>query len=276
MDDIIADLHTHTTLSDGQTDPENVVEVAKENNLRAIAITDHDRIHSNFSHPLEVRDGIDVINSVELRVTIDDINERVDILGYGATQTSRLNSVLSGIRQNRIKRAQKMIDLIEDETGVRIEVEMDDSVGRPDIARSIESNENLPYDYGEAFDTLISRDGPCYVSRNIPTFEYGVEVLRESCEFLSLAHPYRYDNVASVLKMSKHLDGVECFYPYDFGKTGEFPDRLDEMASRWFNITMTGGSDAHKPEDTARSGLDREHYKTFLSDSNLEFYSTFD
>lgn len=275
MDNIVADLHTHTTLSDGQTDPKNIVDVAKKNNLRAIAVTDHDRIHGDFSRPLEVRDGIDVINSVELRVTIDDINERVDILGYGATQTNRLKTVLSGIRENRIKRAQEMIDLIEDETGVRIEVEMDDSVGRPDIARSIEANKNLSYDYGEAFDTLISRDGPCYVSRDIPTFEYGVEVLRESCEFLSLAHPYRYDNVASVLKMSRHLDGVECFYPYDFGKTGEFPDRLDEMASRWFDITMTGGSDAHKPEDTGRSGLNKKQYEKFLSDSNLEFFSQF-
>lgn len=270
MEDIVADLHTHTTLSDGKTEPDEVTEIAKENNLDAIALTDHDRVHTDFSRPLEVRDGIDVINSVELRVELEDVGERIDVLGYGVMPTDRLESVLESLRENRIVRAEKIIDLIEDETGVRIEVDIDDSVGRPDIATAIDNNPNLDYSYEEAFDTLIHEDGPCYVSRDIPKFEYGVELLKQSSSLVSLAHPYRYENAEEVLKRTQQLDGVECFYPYDVGNRS---GSLDETAANWFDLTMTGGSDAHHPKDTAKSGLDRQHYLQFLSDSNLEFYS---
>lgn len=278
MGDIVADLHTHTTLSDGKTKPDEVTKIARENNLEAIALTDHDRVHSDFSKPLEVRDGVDVINSIELRVEVGDVGERIDVLGYGVTPTDSLESVLESIRQNRIVRAETIIDLIEDETGVRIEVDIDDSVGRPDIARAIDKNPNLDYSYESAFDTLISSDGCCYVSRDIPKFEYGIELLRESSSLVSLAHPYRYDNVVDILKKTQQLDGVECFYPYDVGSrssydVGERSGNLDEIASGWFELTMTGGSDAHHPDDTAKSGLDRQRYEKFLSDSNLDFYS---
>lgn len=273
MTEIVADLHTHTTRSDGTMEPENVTDVANRNDLKAIALTDHDRVHPDIDDPLVVRDGVDVISGIELRVQPEEIDERLDILGYGVIPTSRFQSVLDRVQKNRIHRAERMIDLIEDETGVRIDVELIDSVGRPHIARAIDDNEHLDYTYSEAFEELIGDDCPCYTSRDIPSFEYGVSLLQESASFVSLAHPYRYEDVRGALKLARGFDGIECVYPYASSTVEYKRDGMDELAVEWFEQVMTGGSDAHNPDDVGSAGLMMSHYQKFLKESNLDYYS---
>ena len=271
MTDIVADLHSHTTLSDGTMKPDEVTEYANKNALLAIAVTDHDRVQE-FERPLARVNGVDIISGIELRVEPESIGERVDVLGYGVTQSTRLQTVLDRVQENRKERAEAMIDLIEEETGVRLSYSSTESTGRPNIARAIAENENLEHSYGEAFNELIGNDCPCYLSREVPSFELGVDVLRESCAFLSLAHPYRYDNTRDALKLSKRLDGVECIYPYD-SQSGFTTEGLDELAIDWFDLSITGGSDAHKPSSVGEAGLTKSHYEKFLDSAGLTYYS---
>lgn len=269
-----ADLHSHTTVSDGETKPDEVIDLAIESDLNAVAITDHDRVNPFLNEPLEIIDGIDVLNGIELRVKPEDINDRIDLLGYGVKQTTDLENLTGYIQEDRIERAERMIDLIEDETGVLLDFKPKHNTGRPHIARAIDNSNKLDYTYEQAFEELIGKKCPCYTSRNIPNFQTGLSVLKQSCEFISLAHPYRYDNPREVLKLAKQLDGVECRYPY-FSKgippvTGT---NLAYVAVEWFDLTLTGGSDSHEPETLGTKGLSKDQYKDFLNNSNLRDYS---
>lgn len=265
-------MHMHTTRSDGTTEYDDIANIAKNNGLNAIAITDHDTINPHIDKPLIVKNGIDVINGIELKVEPENIDERIDLLGYGLTPTKRLQNCLDKLQENRIDRAEEIVSNIETKTGVTLNFTADSNSGRPHIARAINDCKELDYNYNEAFDTLISRDSDCYVSRNVPSFEMGLNLLRESCEFISLAHPYRYDNTRAILKLSKQLDGVECIYPY--GNISKYKtEGLDELAVDWFDLTLTGGSDAHESKDIGTSGLMKSHYEKFLVESGLEYYS---
>lgn len=271
MTGIYADLHMHTTLSDGKTKPDEIVKYAKNNGLKSVALTDHDRVHQD-REPLEHIDGVDVISGIELRVESEYLNERIDLLGYGVLPNDRLKSVLQKIQKNRKTRANSIIDNIEEKTGVRINLTPSENTGRPHIAHAIDSSEELNYNYEEAFDGLIGRDCECYVSRNVPSFRYGLELLQDCCSFISLAHPFRYDNVEKSLKLSRKLDGVECIYPYNQEIESHNPP-MDELAVNWFDLTMTGGSDAHNSGDIGVAGLMKTHYLDFLEESGLKFHS---
>lgn len=269
----VADLHLHTTMSDGTPSTEEVIQTAQDLGLEAIALTDHDNYHENIQSPLEIIDGIDVISGIELRVECQDLDQRVDLLGYGISPSQELKSVLSRIRENRKNRAQHMIDLVEEETGVRPEFEASRNSGRPNIARAIDNEENIDYSYEEAFKELIGHGDPCYVSRDIPSFEYGADLLKRDCKLVSLAHPYRYDDPREVVKLSEHLDGIECLYDYGGGIDQE--GDVDVLAANYYDLTITGGSDAHQADDIGTCGLMRSSYLNFLENSNLMYLSQY-
>lgn len=268
MNNIVADLHVHTTESDGTTDPSRIPTLARENDLDFIALTDHDT-HHELEQPVVSRGGVNVISGIELRVELEEVGERVDLLGYGVTSTDKLDSVVNSVRNNRKKRAEEIVRRIEEETGAELDFEPTVSTGRPHIARAVEQNDQIPYDYGGAFDNLIGSDNYCYVSREIPSFERGVKVLKESTLCVSLAHPYRYSNVDEIVQIAERLDAIECNYLYSEGvETGDLPDNKAEE----FDIGVTGGSDAHEPSSIGSCGLDQDETEAFLSRFGFQEY----
>ena len=75
-----ADLHIHSTFSDGSETIERIIEMAKERKLDAIAITDHDTISHMSSIPCDA--GINVIHGVELSTVHRKTNTYAEVLGY--------------------------------------------------------------------------------------------------------------------------------------------------------------------------------------------------
>lgn len=269
---IVADLHMHTVESDGEDTIDNMVAKAKEQNLQTIAITDHDRIHSELTDPIQKIRGINVISGIELRVRVPEYNERVDILGYGVTESKILNEIIDEIQDNRVKRAEKMIELIENETGTQLDIAVNNTVGRPHIARVIDANDTIDYSYTGAFENLIGNTCPCYVSRQIPTFNEAYTALRDSSLFLSLAHPLRYDNPKGVIQqIGSKLDGIEYRYPYRNNNI-EVTEEGIEMVRQTVEgsgLLATGGSDAHQRKDISSSGLDEEEFQQLIELSSL-------
>lgn len=105
---------------------------------------------------------------------------------------------------------------------------------------------------------------------NILSFEEGAELLDDTCNFVSLAHPYRYNKPEEALEAAKKLDGVECEYGYGF----DLPEnRLDTMYADKHDLTITGGSDSHAPYGVGKYGLSENQYKEFLINSGLITYS---
>ena len=237
-DDVVAELHLHTTASDGALALDEVPAAARDAGVACVAVTDHDRCHPGLDAPVVDRDGVTVIRGVELRVDAGD--RRVDLLGYAARRTDGLVAELDRIQRDRIQRARRMVECLEDRLGVDLALDAAEGVGRPHIARAV-AESDADYDYQGAFDRLIGADCPCYVARDLPSFETGARLLREACDVVSLAHPFRYPDPAAALELAADLDAVERYYPY--GRPVD-TDLVDRVAAE-HDLLVTGGSDAH-------------------------------
>ncbi len=233
-----ADLHVHTTASDGTLTIETLPAAANRAGLDWIAVTDHDRIHPTLSAAVSVRDGIHIIRGIELRVETAD--QRLDLLGYGVEPTTALTAELDRLQTDRVDRARSIINRVEAHTGVTLDLNPQPGVGRPHIARAI-AESSAPYDYSEAFGELIGSDGPCYVSREITPTDRGIDLLNESCAVVGLAHPFRCRDPEAALETAAELDAVERYYPYSHEVAVELVDRAIDR----HGLLAIGGSDAH-------------------------------
>jgi 3',5'-nucleoside bisphosphate phosphatase len=253
---IVADLHVHTTASDGSLTVDRIPEIAREAGLSAVCVTDHDRIHPDLDSPVTERDGVTLIHGIELRVETG--GEPVDLLGYGLRRTDALTAEVERIQENRVERGRAIVDRVEEHLGIDLDLDPETGFGRPHVARAIDRHPETDLSYGEAFERLIGDDGPCYVAREIPTFDRGVSVLRESCALVGLAHPLRYSEPEAALVRCSEIDCVERFYPYDRPVDHTPVDRK----IRECDLLATGGSDAHDSR-LGVAGLDEEAYRRF-------------
>ena len=182
--------------------------------------------------------------------------QRLDLLGYGVDPTDELRAECERIQRNRRERGARIIDCVEDRLGVSLPVEPRDGLGRPHIARAIA--EVSDHTFQSAFDELIGDDCPCYVAREVPSFERGCAVLSDACGLVGLAHPFRYPDTAAALSKCASLDAVERWYPYGRAVDASLVDDAIERD----DLVPTGGSDAHG-ETLGAAGLDRGAYRAF-------------
>jgi hypothetical protein len=252
-----ADLHVHTTRSDGSLAPEEVLPAAREAGLGAVAITDHDRLHSDLA-PVEDRRDVTLVHGIELRVAADC--GRVDLLGYGVDPTPALRAELDRIQRNRVERAHAIAECLEDRLGVVLDVDFEAGIGRPHLARAVAAHPDLEYAVGEVFEAFIGADGPCYVAREIPDFERGAALLAEACAVTGLAHPLRYADPAAALDLAASLDAVEVVYPYDDAPDAGADTDLVAAAAETHGLLATGGSDAHG-RTVGTTGLSRADFR---------------
>ena len=239
---VAADLHSHTTVSDGTLTLDEVPTVARRAGVDWVAVTDHDRIHPGLDAPVVERDGVRIVRGIELRV--DAGFERLDLLGYGVEHTDALDAETDRLQRDRRERGAAILDRVEDRLGVDLDVEPRAGLGRPHIARAIDESD-APYDYAGAFDELIGGDGPCYVAREVTTLDGGLALLDDACALVGLAHPFRYERVDEALAVAEEsaaIDAIERFYPYGRAVDDERIDRLAEEA----DLLRTGGTDAHE------------------------------
>ncbi|MFB6152603.1 MAG: PHP domain-containing protein [Haloarculaceae archaeon] len=263
---VVADLHVHTTNSDGQLELDEVAPAARAAGLDAVAITDHDRTHPGLDAPVTERGGVEVIHGIELRVESDRADgQRVDLLGYGVRETEALADELDRLQRDRVERGREIIERVEERLGHPIPVEPARGIGRPDVARAVVESDP-GYDHpDDVFADLIGSDRPCYVSRDVPPFERARGLLADACAVVGLAHPLRYPDPDAALGLARHLDAVEVHYPYDGarghdGATGPLAVTDVERFAAERDLLVTGGSDAHG-RSLGKRGLDGDEYE---------------
>ncbi len=248
-----ADLHVHTTRSDGALELDAVPAAARRAGVAVVGLTDHERLQP-LSAPVVERDGIVLVAGIELRVELDS-GSRIDLLGYGVSPTAELEELVEDVQENRIARGQAIVDCVEDRLGIDLAAEVGVGFGRPHVARAIADHPDTDYDYEGAFEHLIGARCPCYVPREVPTARRGRDTLSAACSLVSLAHPLRYADPEEPLTFAAALDAVERAYPY--GR--EVDDGPVARAIARHGLLVTGGSDAHD-DRLGLAGLSREEY----------------
>ncbi len=243
-----ADLHLHTTASDGRLTPRELVRLAVKVGLDVIAITDHDAIDGIAEAIAAATEfpALTVVPGVELSTDVP--KGEVHILGYFIDYTNKtFLTMLEGLRDARKGRALKMVAKLHD-LGIDIqwqrvqELAQDSSVGRPHIAQAM-LEAGCVSSLREAFDNYIGRNGPAYAEREKMTPLESVKLIRNARGLPVLAHPADIEDVDTLLLELKAagLVGMEvCYGNY----TAEVISRLFSLAQR-HQIIPTGGTDYH-------------------------------
>lgn len=99
------DLHVHTCYSDGQYAPEKVIQMAIANDIKTIAITDHNRMvdQEEMAYLQEkYKDQIEIIPGVEISATYVTADEKIsEIHIVGLNPNSRINNFLATYEPDR-------------------------------------------------------------------------------------------------------------------------------------------------------------------------------
>lgn len=248
-----ADLHTHTTASDGLLRPEQLVRLAGQRGLSAIAITDHDTMDGVMDAQALETPGLLVVAGVELSCA--QAGEDVHLLGYGIDPAATiLGELLAERADERRRRAVAIVDRL---AGLGVPVPMDrvaaiagtGTIGRPHIARAL-VEAGFAATVGDAFDRYLASGRPGHVERPVLTPERAIRTIHAAGGAAVLAHPLYSPGYAGFLPdlVAAGLDGLEVVYPDHNAATQR---RLAALATS-YGLIATGGSDFHA--DAGRPG----------------------
>lgn len=280
------DLQIHSTASDGNFSPTEVIDIAIKNEMKAIAITDHDTV-SGIQEAIDYSKDkqIEFIPGIEISCKESEFKPTIDILGLFIDHNNQeLINFLDKIKKDRVEEKKIIIKKLNN-LGYEITLEellkkADDSLGRPHIARIL--IEKYPEKFStvdQVFNELIGEGKPAFHPRDKITMEKAINVINSAGGISILAHPGRYLNeYPDIIKklISLNGDGIEVDYPYSKilkiseEKSDEINNHLRETASKE-NLLMSGGSDFHDFErgsEIGDAGLSEEEFQKLKSALN--------
>jgi len=247
------DLHVHSTCSDGVYTPEEVVTMAVDAGLTAMALADHDSIAGVETACAAGKQlGVEVLTGVELSVVWNQWND-IHLLGYGFDpRHAALGEALEEFRAHRETRNEKIVDNINlrlKEEGLapidftRVAALADGALGRPHIARAL-MEKGYAVDMEDAFRRYLRL---CNVEKWAFPVTQAIDLIHRAGGVAVLAHPPFITNRRSRLERlikafaEMGLDGIEI---YNSGTSDDqFPWYLH--LARSLGMIVTGGSDFH-------------------------------
>ncbi|HEY5639954.1 MAG TPA: PHP domain-containing protein [Dehalococcoidia bacterium] len=246
----LADLHLHSTISDGRLTPTALVDLAYKNGVRVMALTDHDIIDGlpEAFETAEKYDDLTLIPGIEMSTDVP--GNEVHILGHFIDwQSEDFRAKLAHLQDSRLGRARRMVERLA-ELGKpvewnRVQSFAEGAVGRPHIALALVEAGHVE-SVNEAFDRYISRTGPAYVERERLEPEEVVTTILGVGGLATLAHPRELHAAGSLDVLLERLctaglTGMETYYQdYDQGEVEMFRQICER-----FELLPLGGSDFH-------------------------------
>jgi len=241
-----ADLHCHTTCSDGSDPPADLLRKAKAVSLQGLSITDHDTVAAYTPELFSLAEELSLrlLPGVEVSSELDEAP--VHILGYGYDLgSSSFASFLSEIRKRRAERNRAILNklaekklLIEEEELYQLNAS---TAGRPHIA-SLLVKKGYVGSIQEAFDRYLKDGAPCYATGFKCTPDEAIGAIQKAGGKAVLAHPHFYKKGRFLKQVLAYpFDGIECYYA-SLPKERELPWLAVAKERGWI---ATGGSDYH-------------------------------
>ena len=249
------DLHVHTTASDGQYSPTDIIGKAAEKNIKIIAITDHDTVSGLEEGKIAAKKaGITLVPGIELNIQGAplNINGEFHLLGLGLKQISpSLTDLIEEIINNRLERNQEIIKKIQadgfDLTLEEMEADFPNTVlGRPHFAAEL-VKKKIVKTRQAAFDKYLAKGRPWYVTRIGADLDDAIEAIKDSGGVPVIAHPMSlylsWGKLPDALQdfYKRGVQGLEAFHP---GARVTECLRLEELG-RKIGYFITAGSDFH-------------------------------
>lgn len=241
-----ADLHVHSTYSDGCLSPQELVSLAGQFAVGAFALTDHDTIQGLEEAFLwAAKSNVVVIPGVELSCRHGD--SEYHILGYHIDPLSgHLQQQLSNLKGARLERIEQMVHKLRQQgLGISwdrvLQIADRGVVGRPHIAEALVESGYASHK-NAAFDLFLMPDCPAFVPRKGLSVSAGIELLRLAGGVPVWAHPggaFSQERLREFKALG--LMGVEVWHPdHSSAQMQWFADKAAEIG-----LLVTGGSDFH-------------------------------
>lgn len=262
---VYADLHVHTTASDGIFTAEKITDILKSRDIQVFSISDHDTTGS-ISSALKYAEQSGMICIPAVEFSCRYRGKPVHILGY-MKDYRKAEEYLTVRTSNRETRAMAILEKLRD---FRIEIEYStvleeagssQSIGRPHIARTMFKMGYIR-SLQEAFDRYIGDGKPCFVPKMSFDIKDTVDIIKQAGGIPVLAHPFE-SSVGDMLEeiTAFGVEGIEVYTPKNSG--GKIDALRDFANSR--KLLITGGTDYHGDRDYDPFGIDRETYMQFAA-----------
>ena len=246
------DLHTHTTASDGIYTPAELIGLAVKNNVKALAITDHDTL-DGLIEAVECAENYDISLIPGIEFSVDHSEGSFHLLGlYLDYQNKNLLNEISKLNKMRESRACRIIkDLNNNGINISIkEVELESKygvIGRPHIARALVKN-GYADNINDIFKNYLVNGKPGFIRKERISLDHAITLINDAGGVPVIAHPISlnfsdYDNFENMLGkfIDKGVMGLEVYSTmHELQDVKEFK-RIAEK----YNLIITGGSDFH-------------------------------
>jgi predicted metal-dependent phosphoesterase TrpH len=252
-----ADLHCHSTVSDGTWSPRQLAERAKANGVALWALTDHDELAGQHAAAAAAREvQLDCLGGVEVSVTF--AGRTIHVVGLGIDpDDGALRAGLAHTRGSRRRRAQAIGAALEAAgiggacEGAAALADNPDLVTRTHFARWMVSI-GVCRDMSDVFRRYLTQGKPGYVPEQWATLRDAVTWIRGAGGIAVIAHPARYRISANeewaLFEQFKGHGGraVEVqTASHDAAEVAKYAD-----TAREFGLLASRGSDFHAPGES--------------------------
>lgn len=277
MQDIVADLHLHTTFSDGLNTPEELAQQVAASGLKAYAITDHDTVKGVL--PSTAPDKVTLIPGLELTATHE--GKEVHVLGYYIhLDHAELLETLENIASRRVVRLYGIIDRLNSSGNVKLDkneisLELENrSFNRLNLARFM-VKKGIANNVEGIFAKYIGDSAEAYEAVDYFSPVDAIKLIHRAGGIAFLAHPYSSNISAWIPELVEYgLNGIEAFHP---SHGADDIKKCLDWATR-FKIGVSGGSDFHGGQNSKRkllsAGLNGERFVNFMSLNPLRDFVT--
>ena len=253
---LVYDLHTHTTASDGELSPKELVIKANASGVDVLAITDHDTTEGITEADDEAgRHNIKLLPGIELSVSWMEKN--FHIVGLGIDPENReLQASLNETKELREQRAIEIGIKLEKIGVTKAYNEARELAGTHTLTRShfarVLISQGFAADTREVFKKYLVHNKPGFVKTNWLEMASGIELINDSGGEAILAHPMRYNITASWLRRFllafKESGGTGIEVVTGSSNTDEISTTADY--ARRYELSGSAGSDFHGFDNT--------------------------
>jgi predicted metal-dependent phosphoesterase TrpH len=245
----LAELHTHTTYSDGTLAPEQLVDQAAAAGLAALAITDHD-IVTGVGPARRAAAGLalELVAGIEFSCNLD--GREIHVLGLFIDENSA--QLVEATERSRDFRRQRAAEIVERLHELDLPIELaaveavvgEGSIGRPHIAQAL-LDHGAVATLDEAFRRYIGVGRPAFTPKPTLGAEEVIGVVHRAGGVAILAHPassrVREEEILQLAGLG--LDGFEVIHPKHSTEASAW---LRDLIQRT-GLLPSGGSDYHGP-----------------------------
>ncbi|WP_406658068.1 PHP domain-containing protein [Methanolobus sp. ZRKC2] len=255
-------MHTHTTFSDGDLEPAELVKYTLNVGLKALSITDHDTVEGlDIAEKECANRGLKFIPGIEFTSKLDIPQIELHILGYGFDREDPyLLKKTDEARNNAIDYSKKVCSMLESHDWIIDYSMLEDARGiitKHDICTSVIKGDMSNYDFHNQW---LAETSPFYVEIKKFSARETIRTIHKAGGKAICAHLLRtldlYDSMPMLPFVAESLiqngiDGFEVFYG---NSTKEQVDIMYGISDQ-HNLLITGGSDFHGQDRTARCSL---------------------